>query len=307
MRFSMNVLLAIPSRNQIQYLAEQMEAVRKQTVMPCHVLYMADRPTGKERVEAMKIIGDDPLIEYYPVTSQPDYIGRPQMTAGEEWFLTGHVRNEAVKYIEKHPEIDAVVFIDGDCMPEPDLIKAHADVLLNNDRPCVSVGKRKESQYGWDDQRTTKDSFINMFYDNPTEVEEEAWFVDSGVVWTCNFGMNRVALSALKHLNKTLYGREETFSSDFLGTWGGEDGFIGMECFYTKIPVVALGKGDNGIRHIFHSRSGTKYNHLSFMIYLEDKRRELMYLLDLYGMNERKLEYIDRETMLVDFYNINDK
>ena len=300
----MNVLLAIPSRNQNQYLAEQIEAVKSQTVLPCRVLYMADRPTGRERVEAMRIIGDDPLVEYYPITSRPDYVGRPQMTAGEEWFLTGHVRNEAVKYMENHQDIDAVVFIDGDCMPEPDLIKSHAEVLRSNDRPCVSVGKRKEAQFGWDDQRTEKANMIELFFDKPTEVEEEAYFVDSGVVWTCNFGMNRNALSSLKHLNKTLYGREEAFSSDFLGTWGGEDGFIGMECFYTKIPVFTLGNGNNGIRHIFHKREKTKYDHLAFINYLEEKRRELMYLLDLYGLNERHIEYVDRETMLIEFYHL---
>ena len=297
----MNVLLAIPSRNQNQYLAEQIEAVKNQTVLPCRVLYMADRPTGRERVEAMRTIGTDPIIEYYPVTTRPDYVGRPQMTAGEEWFLAGHVRNEAVKYMDSHPEIDAVVFIDGDCIPEPDLIKSHAEVLANNDKPCVTVGKRKEAQFGWDDQRTDDRNFLDMFRDTPNEIDNETWFVDSGVVWTCNFGMNRNALSALKHLNKKLYGREEAFSSDFLGTWGGEDGFIGMECFYTGIPVVALENGDNGIRHIYHMRTSGKYNHVAFLDYLDDKRRELMYLLDLYKLNVRGLEYVDRETMLADF------
>jgi hypothetical protein len=164
----------------------------------------------------------------------------------------------------------------------------------------VSVGKRKEAMFNWKDQRETGDPTCNIFFDKPTEVLHEVMFVDSGVVWTCNFGLNKAALTALKQLNNTLYGRAETFSSDFLGTWGGEDGFIGLECFYSGIDVIALGKGDNGIRHKYHERYKAKYDHIKFVMFLEGRREELLYLLDLYGKNARNIKYVPRDTLLVE-------
>ena len=56
----MNVLLAIPAKNQNQYIADMVEAIEAQTVKPCHVLYMPDRPTGKDLVEARKLVGNNP-------------------------------------------------------------------------------------------------------------------------------------------------------------------------------------------------------------------------------------------------------
>lgn len=299
----MNLLLAIPARGQNKYLAEMKAAIHAMSVKPCHVLYMADRPTSKESVEARSIIGDDPLIEYYPIYQKPDYVGRPKMTYGVEWFLTGHVRNCAVDYIIKHGGIDAVVFIDGDCIPEPDLIKSHMAVL-DSKEPKVSVGKRKEAMYNWQDQRDTAESSCGIFHDVPTEVLYEAMFVDSGVVWTCNFGMNVAALGYLRQLNATLYGREETFSSEFLGTWGGEDGFIGLECYYTGVPVIALENGNNGIRHKYHLRNEDKYNHTAFIQFLEEHREQLLYLLDLYNMNVRDCGYIPREELIELGYDV---
>ena len=299
----MNLLLAIPARGQNKYLDEMKAAIHAMSVKPCHVLYMADRPTSKESVEARSIIGDDPLIEYYPIYQKPDYVGRPKMTYGVEWFLTGHVRNCAVDYILKHGGIDAVVFIDGDCIPEPDLIKSHMAVL-DCAEPKVSVGKRKEAMYNWQDQRDTAESSCGIFHDAPTEVLHEAMFVDSGVVWTCNFGMNVAALGYLRQLNATLYGREETFSSEFLGTWGGEDGFIGLECYYTGVPVIALENGNNGIRHKYHLRNEDKYNHTAFIQFLEERREQLLYLIDLYKMNVRHCRYIPREELIELGYDV---
>lgn len=293
----MNVLLAIPARHQNKYLAEMRDAINAMSVKPYHVLYMADRPTSKERVEALSILDGDPLIEYFPIISKPQYVGRPKMTYGVEWFLTGHVRNCAADYISMHPEIDAVVFIDGDCMPEKDLIKSHME-SLEGDTPKVTVGQRKESIHNWHDQRTKPGSNCKIFNELPTEVLNEVMFVDSGVVWTCNFGMNVAALNELRMLNKTLYGRDEAFSSDFLGTWGGEDGFIGLECYYYGIPVIALGKGDNGIRHKFHDRPHDKYDHVAFINFLEEKRERLIYLLNLYNMNNRNCLFIKREQLI---------
>ena len=69
----MNVLLAIPSKNQAQYAAQMADAIRAQTLRPTHTLYMPDRPTGKELVEIRQILKDTGM-EVYPVSTLPDYV-----------------------------------------------------------------------------------------------------------------------------------------------------------------------------------------------------------------------------------------
>lgn len=295
------ILVAIPAKSQEQYLNDMIAAIDGMYVKPDKVLYMQDRPTGQERVEAMRKLKSHPIIEHYPVSSVPPYVGRPQMYLGVSQFLTGFVREQAIDYMVKNG-YDQILFFDGDCIPEPDIVKDHLE-CLSVDTPRVTVGMRKESMYGWLDQRTKPESKAHIFYDVPKLVEDEYMFVDSGVVWTCNFGMNIAAVKCLKETNKTIYGRSEVFPSDFLGTWGGEDGFIGLECFYRKIDVMALPVGNNGIRHKYHPRPERKYQHTMFIQHLESHREELLYLLDRFGLNERGIQYIDRDTMLAKIYN----
>jgi hypothetical protein len=66
------------------------------------------------------------------------------------------------------------------------------------------------------------------------------------------------------------------FSTEFLGTWGGEDGFVGMECYYSGIPTYALPNGENGIIHQPHIRPLNKYDHPTFIPYLEAMREDLL-------------------------------
>lgn len=294
------ILVAIPAKSQEQYLDEMIAAVDAMSVKPDKVLYMQDRPTGKERVEAMRKLKSHPLIEHHPVSDLPPYVGRPQMVLGVSQFLTGYVREQAIDYMIKNG-YDQILFFDGDCMPEPDIVKDHLELLAGSE-PRVTVGMRKESMYGWTDQRTTEECHAHIFFDKPTVVDQEYMFVDSGVVWTCNFGMNIAAINKLRETNKTIYGRSEVFPSDFLGTWGGEDGFVGLECFYRNIEVVSLPIGNNGIRHKYHPRPERKYQHTAFIPNLEEHREELLYLLDRFGMNDRGISYVDRETMLTAIY-----
>lgn len=292
----MRTLLAIPSKGQVKYLPRMLADLCAMSVKPDRVLYMLDRPSASDIVECRKLLSGNESVELVIVNKMPDRIGHPQMVYGESQFLAGHVRELAINYMLDNG-YDAVVFTDGDCLPEPDLVKEHVAVL-DCGSPAVSVGQRKEFIHDWADQRLRPDSQISVFFDQATPVEKECYFVDSGVVWTCNFGMNRAAVLKLRGINNTLYGREETFLSDFHGTWGGEDGFIGMECFYTAIPVIALPLGPSGVKHQFHTRESDKYQHDSFIDYLESHREQLLYLLDRYGLNVRGIGFLPREDIL---------
>ena len=296
----MKTLLAIPNKEQVKYLEQMVEHIEAMSVKPDKVLYLQDRPSAREMVDCRKILSGNSLIEQVVVRDQPEHMGHPQMVYGEYHFLTGHVREVAIDYMVKNG-YDIIVFIDGDCLPEPDLIKDHAAILGTAGGAAVTIGQRKEYMHGWVDQRMTDKSKMEIFFKEPTEVKNEGYFVDSGVVWTCNFGMNADAVTHLRRLNQLLYSRYETFHSDFLGTWGGEDGFIGMECFYTGLPVYALPIGDNGIKHQYHDRRSAKYQHVSFISFLEAHREQLIFLLNLYKVNPEPIEFLPRSEILVKF------
>lgn len=271
-------------------------SINEMSVKPDKVLYLQDRPTAREIVDCRRILTGQELVEQVIVRTLPDRIGHPQMVYGESHFMAGHIREVAIDYMLKNG-YDAIVFIDGDCIPETDLIKDHA-AILDRKTAVVTVGQRKEFMHDWVDQRLSPESKMSIFFDEPTPVTNEGYFVDSGVVWTCNFGMNREAVVHLRRLNKTIYDCYETFYSDFHGTWGGEDGFIGMECFYTGVPVIALQKGANGIKHQYHDRSSAKYQHTSFISFLEAHREQLIILLNLYKLVPERIEFVPRADIL---------
>ena len=296
----MKTLLAIPNKEQVKYLDQMVEHIEAMSVKPDKVLYLQDRPSARDMVDCRKILAGHPLIEQVVVRDQPEHLGHPQMVYGEYHFLTGHVREVAIDYMLQNG-YEAIVFIDGDCLPEPDLIKDHQSILGVAGGAAVTIGQRKEYMHGWVDQRMTSKSKMSIFFNEPKQVTNEGYFVDSGVVWTCNFGMNLDAVIHLRRLNNMLYDRNETFHSDFLGTWGGEDGFIGMECFYTGVPVYALPIGQNGIKHQYHDRRSAKYQHVSFISFLEAHREQLIFLLNLYKVNPKPIEFSPRSDILAKY------
>lgn len=300
----MKTLLAIPAHGQNTYLEKMLDRISKLTVKPTACHYVIDRPKPGELDEANAILSrtaakmdcDMSFMAVSACVDPPEYAGNPQMNPGTEYFLAGHVRNTEIEYAVSHG-YDIVIFIDGDCTPEPQLVESH-ERILGGVLPAVSVGKRREVVWGLEDQRMASPRSICHFFKNtPSIVDKEFWFVDSGVIWTCNVGLNISTIKAIRSLNQELYGREEVFSSDFHGTWGGEDGFLGLECFYSGIPVFALPDGENGIIHQPHMRPLSKYDHPAFMPFLETMREDLLYRMRLHGKYGGK--YIPRTQMRI--------
>lgn len=277
----MKILLVIVSKDQQQYAENMNAAIEKLTVKPDGVLVVLERPTPAE-INATKRAYTNELVTVLISSSLPDYVGRPQMNYHVPYFCAGHARNLALRYPGTN-DYDAVIFIDGDCYPEPDLIKAHKE-LLDSEDPVITVGKRNEAKYAWHDQREKDDTFPIPIFDKQERITRESFFVDSGVLWTCNMGINRKAIELMTSTNKTLYGRDELCSSDFCGTWGGEDGLIGLEALYLDISVMPVCSANAGVRHNEHPRPLDKYDHETFVAYLEEKREELLYLMKANGI-----------------------
>lgn len=272
----MKSLLAIVSKNQSQHVTQMAAAIHDLSRRPDGIILVLDRPSPRELVETRNAF-EGSRVKIIVVGHTPDNMGRPCMDFPVHHFCAGACRNVAIEYALTQG-YDAVIFIDGDSFPEPNLIKGHLSIL-GNDAPTISVGRRCERMYDWHDQR-------EGYCDNPIpiftrmeQITKEAFFVDSGIIWTCNIGMNRLAIESIRHLNKTLFGREEVFSSDFCGTWGGEDGYLGLEAYYTGIEMYPVCAKHAGIRHADHPRPEEKYDHETFVDILESKREELMFLM----------------------------
>jgi hypothetical protein len=74
------------------------------------------------------------------------------------------------------------------------------------------------------------------------------------------------------------------FHPHFTGRWGGEDTFLGVECFYGGIPVwAAPATGDDGVLHMEHPRPSGKYDHAGFVLEVEAMRSSLVETLSAMG------------------------
>ena len=163
------------------------------------------------------------------------------------------------------------VMIDGDCIPEENLVKAHLEVGSIN-VPSLTCGRRNDVKYGWKDQRDVdpKMKALSLFnHGNGFIIHNQDLLYKSSIVWTCNVAMNLSSIKIIKKLNLRYYGRSEVFSSEFLGTWGGEDGFLGIQANMSRIFINTISEEKAGIRHIDHPRPLSKYSDQQFGEYLK--------------------------------------
>jgi hypothetical protein len=278
--------LIIISKGQIRYLPYIIGKISDMTLRPDAIYYLMDRDVESDVSTARNIIHDSGfdfinLIENYDV---PCGLRRPMMTAGMPYFLSGFCRNVCIdKAISDG--CDRIVCIDGDCIPECCIIEGY-NKFLPKDSPSVVCGKRNDAVLGFSDQRE-HNKYPNIFSDNISEVSYEAAVLDSAVLWSCNIGMNALAVRRIKEINKKYYGISEVFSSIFSGRWGGEDSFLGIECFYDEnISLMAMGFPRSGITHIDHPRPIDKYAHSTFLKDLNDAVTVHKYLIENFPMRK---------------------
>jgi len=273
---TVKIALIIPIYHQSGYIPIIIKGIEKQSVKPDIVYVMLDRPTNAEQIYIEEEVKKSQLnIKIFEVTEPPKYIGNRDT---KELFLTPHVRNMGVNEALKD-NCNMFVFIDGDCMPQPTLIESHVNAG-NGNVPVLSVGRRREKEFRWKDQREYKAEFLHLklfrkgnFIVNSTELLRS-----SLVVWSCNIALNLKALKLIRDFNYRYYNRKEVFSGEFVGKWGGEDSFLGAQAWYCRIFIVMLGNESSGIEHIDHPRPENKYNinHMEFFLkQLEVLRRKM--------------------------------
>ena len=268
---------------QAQYWLRMQTALESLSVLPEIIYLMMDRPSRKEVLDVKTLISKPNLKNKYvlcDVQDIPAYVGRPNHTPEQSLFLTGDRRNMAIEYAIAEG-CDSFVFIDGDCVPQEDLIKSHQK-LHDSNLAIMSIGRRREEKHGWKDQRELSESLkqFSMFKTATQVIASDYLMTSSAIAWSCNMGLNLKAVNRLKALNKKYYAREDVFHVNFLGTWGGEDGFIGMQAYVSKICIVMLGDMKSGIKHIEHDRPETKYAGEAFFKYLETQIQLFKMMLD---------------------------
>ena len=270
------IALIVPIYHQGGYIPKIIKGIEKQSVIPSVVYFMLDRPTDAEKLHIEEEVKKSELnIKVFSISDPPNYIGNEDT---KELFLTPHVRNMGINEALKD-NCDMFVFIDGDCIPQPSLIESHAN-SGNGNVPVLSIGRRREKEFRWKDQREYKAEFVHLklFRKGNFIVSNTDLLRRSLIVWSCNIALNLKALNLIQNFNQRYYNRKEVFSGEFVGKWGGEDGFLGVQAWHCRIFIVMIGNESSGVEHIDHPRPENKYNinHMDFFLkQIEILRRKM--------------------------------
>jgi hypothetical protein len=265
------------SHKQSEHISEMASAIASLSPQPFKAYVVCDRPSGSERIKIRQAC-EGKNIDIISVSETPEYMFRPNILIGTEPFLAGHCRNIGIsKAIEDG--CDSFVFIDGDCIPGTNLVGAHQEVH-DYSAPILTIGRRVEQKHNWKDQRevTPNTASQHIFSENPLVLTTYKALIQSGFVWSCNLGMNLKAVELLQKTNEFYFGRKEVFSGQFTGTWGAEDGFLGVEAFMMGARLVSISTKDSYVKHKEHDRPQHKYDQVRFDSYLRENIALMEYL-----------------------------
>lgn len=278
----MKIALIIPIYNQSKYWERIVSGIKKQSTKPSVVYVVIDRPNDDkgplsssgepempnwDAVAHIHAINEkSPEIQFEILTIQ-DVPANLTRSNSDHIFLAGQARNIGVERALKCG-MDIFVFIDGDCIPQPDLITSHVKKCEISTLPILSNGRRREMKYRWRDQRETipQLTHLDMFRIDGYLINSSDMLKQCLIVWSCNMALNLKAVLLIRKLNARYYNRSELFNSNFLGAWGGEDSFLGVQAWVARIFITMIGEKGSGVEHIDHPRVADKYtiDHKSF-------------------------------------------
>lgn len=256
------ISIVIPFKNDKSNLEKIVHGISQQTRLPDLVIFVLDRISidlSNEIIEFIKQSKIANITNVHIENTIPKYIGNTP-NKGDDLFLAGHMRNIGTN-ISLSSGIDNIIFIDGDCIPQKTLVDSHLKVL-SKDIPVLTVGRRRELAHKWMDRREVDAhlSSLNLFRKGGVVINNPSLLEQCLIVWSCNIGLNKRAIELLQKFNLRYYRREELFSSEFNGRWGGEDSFLGIQAIYCKVFITTLGDIASGVEHIDHPRPVDKYS-----------------------------------------------
>ncbi len=251
-------LICVLIKDQIDNIDLIIKSIKSQT-HPIDTWFVLDRTAcDKKDQDGFKFIHAEHL----------NYVGRPSM----QMFLAGSTRNYALSRAFREGYSN-VIFIDGDCIPESNLVHSHLRIL-NKKRPIITFGKRLESKYGNKDQReTSPKKCVKAVFENKsgTVFSDFNLIKKSTYLWSCNFGINKMAYEYICHFNDYYYGRYEVFNSDFSGTYGFEDTFLAVTAHHCNVFLCSSNDLNSGVYHIDHPRPNKIYDISHYAPFFEEK------------------------------------
>jgi MoaA/NifB/PqqE/SkfB family radical SAM enzyme/SAM-dependent methyltransferase len=181
-------------------------------------------------------------------------------------FRAGANRDIGLCEAERHLPGCDVVFLDGDCVPTPGLIEAHArNLSLNRNFPTTTISRRiNENEIGQDlhdDTRIIHARANRRVFGNSDRLVMTKVPANSRMLtWSCNLGLNRKMIDLCRWANDQLSNEQgRVFNDAFDGRWGGEDDFVGLTASYFGGAVIAIDPKHH-VRHIWHvSRQSDEY------------------------------------------------
>lgn len=180
-------------------------------------------------------------------------------------FSAGANRDLGIAYVEQHyPGNNSFVFLDGDCLPSPCLLEHHAR-LLNYPYAVITCGSRKNETYSkqvLEDKRLVSPLIQpRVFVPGMDRVVFDVRDIRAhNVVWSCNLGINHLALEKIRQANRHVSSSNRVFADVFDGQWGGEDTLLGLAGFHNSCMLVCLDPLTSWVLHQEHeiTYQGTK-------------------------------------------------
>lgn len=245
----MKIDVVIPIHNQINNISRILDGLHEQNMSCSDVWFVFDRTPmlSEEMIDDInrKYGFMCHFIEFTPPTN----------ALRSDGFFAGAARNAGI--IESLGSgSDIIVMIDGDCVPQKDLIKGHYEACKLN-IPVLSCGRRREKSTKWKDRREYMPHLYNAgFFVKDLIINDSTFLTDCSVVWSCNIAMNRIAIRRIINLNLRYYGVSNVFHPSFDGGWGGEDSFLGVEAWIAKIFILV--NSTASVEHIDHPKVSTQ-------------------------------------------------
>ena len=245
-------VVVIAHESQLKNLPEVLTALKNNQDFCSGVLVFETHNTTVFHT-AVELVYKHGPIKLDVIQAQHDFVG----------FSAGANRDLGVQYIIKKHGPSDFLFIDGDCIPSPNLIQHHSSILSLGGS-VVTCGFRTHRTSLRDDgtysihgdrriaHPLTKGRLFQSGMDRA--MLHYLDILSHNVCWSCNLGVNYKALQHIQEANRFFVpDTERLFTSVFDGQWGGEDTALGLAAFRTSCAVVMLDPNRSHVEHIFHT------------------------------------------------------
>ena len=240
--------------NQGHNLARLLPAYQAQTQQPDLTVFVCDRCQDDSVTQLQAFAVDVPAL-----VLEVDHQGSN--------FQAGRNRDLGLEAAEEALGACDVVYLDGDCVPEPGLLAGFLAVFAAaGDYPTVVSGRRVNENAagtGFDEDNRLRmpQAYATVFASGMHRLmvaKEPA--MSRLATWSCCLGLNHRAVTLQRQVNKRIDNHAVVFNDGFNGRWGGEDDFVGIVAVYMGMALVFLDPDTCYVHHIYHvSRSNNEY------------------------------------------------